>query len=127
MPFFGARIHRIQKIHEPEAHSREDRNIPLKDLSWRENLAGMSRSLGSCPHPATDSSDRESSILIDEEMVWKRDGGRGSSSACLFLFSFTKLYTLIIRWHPFYFAPKYNHNHLPKALRKFSLVISLVK
>lgn len=29
--------------------------------------------------------------------------------------------------HSFYCAPKYNHNHSPKILRSFSLVISLVK
>ena len=84
--FFWCQDSQDSKIHEPEAHSREDRNIPFKDLSWRENLAGMSRSLGSCPHPATDSSDRESSILIDEEMVWKRDGGRALVLHAFFFF-----------------------------------------
>ena len=62
-------------------------------MPWWEHLAGVRRSLGSRPHPATGSSDHESithfpgpSVLIDEEMVPKRESGRDSSSACLSTF-----------------------------------------
>ena len=70
----------------------------MQRLALVRKPAGVRRSLGSRPHPATDSSDRESvthswgpGVLIDEEMARKRDSGRDSSSACLF-FSFLKFY-----------------------------------
>lgn len=117
--FFFFFFARIQKVHEPEAHSCEERNIPHKDLYWRENPAGCEGGgLGSSPHSAINSSDLESvlhspglKVLIYEETALQWDRGGGSSSTFFLLCSkiqpqsFTKDFEIVQFGH---FSSKIN-------------------